>query len=79
MNRGMRLVLVFTALLSAAKGGYPEGEVIAANTIQYDAVGNRKDLGASASPGNRLTAFDGYSFTYDYEGRTVSKTASGFS
>lgn len=61
-------------------GGYPtEWQVLSADTLEYDHVGNRQDSGASIADGNRLTAFGSYTFTYDNEGRTLTKSKSGFS
>src|SRR2546430_2437797 len=43
----------------------------------YDKVGNRIDLGGNATTGNRLQAFNGYTFTYDSVGNLRQRLQSG--
>lgn len=43
----------------------------------YDKLGNRTDLGGSATTGNRLQAFDGRTFTYDSVGNLRQRLQSG--
>jgi RHS repeat-associated protein len=46
-------------------------------SFTYDAVGNRTDLSAQIGTGNRLDAFNGYSFGYDGEGNQTRKVKLG--
>jgi RHS repeat-associated protein len=43
----------------------------------YDAAGNPADPGTVVEPGNRLTAYDGYTLQYDAAGNMVRKTRPG--
>jgi RHS repeat-associated protein len=51
---------------------------LGAATFAYDRVGNRTGSGITTSPGNRLTSFAGYSFTYDADGNVTRKSKTGF-
>jgi RHS repeat-associated protein len=44
----------------------------------YDTLGNRKDLGGTIVPGNRLTSFNGYTLSYDSVGNLTHKSKTGF-
>jgi RHS repeat-associated protein len=46
-------------------------------TYSYDKVGNRLDLGAIVTAGNRLAKFDGDSLIYDADGNLVRRTVNG--
>ena len=43
----------------------------------FDAVGNRLDLGGSYTPGNRITQFNGCSYTTDLDGNVTSRSGGG--
>lgn len=49
------------------------------NAYAYDSAGNRIDPAANAviGPGNRVSAFKGYSLVYDANGNLISKTGPG--
>jgi RHS repeat-associated protein len=53
-------------------------QVIGQSTFTYDSVGNPTDLGAVVIPGNRLTTYNGFTLTYDYDGNLTHKQKSGF-
>jgi RHS repeat-associated protein len=53
------------------------GSELSEQSFDYDPVGN--PTGASVTDGNRLTSYQGYSFTHDDEGRTLTKSKAGFS
>jgi len=63
-----------------------DGQVCTANspvTLQttsfaYDSVGNRTDGSPTIVAGNRLTAWNGYTLTYDYDGNLTHKQKAGF-
>ena len=63
-----------------------DGQVCTANapvTLQttnfgYDSVGNRTDGSPTIVAGNRLTAWNGYTLTYDYDGNLTHKQKTGF-
>jgi RHS repeat-associated protein len=44
----------------------------------YDSVGNRTDGTPTIVAGNRLTAWNGYTLTYDYDGNLTHKQKTGF-
>jgi len=46
----------------------------AADTFTYDPAGNRTDHGATYVTGNRVTQFDGCSYTTDADGNVTSRT-----
>jgi RHS repeat-associated protein len=46
-------------------------------SFTYDLVGNRSDLGAVITTGNRLTSFNGYTLRYDADGNLVRKSKPG--
>src|SRR5262249_39657676 len=46
-------------------------------SYSYDANGNRAMTGYTTGTGNRLTSDGTYSYTYDNEGNTLTKSASG--
>src|SRR5664279_2609405 len=47
-------------------------------TFTYDSVGNRTDASPTIVAGNRLTNWNGYTLTYDYDGNLVHKTNGTF-
>ncbi len=65
-------------LTSCFRQAIPHSDLLRQQDFTYDSVGNRRDLGAVIEPGNRLTAFNGYTLAYDADGNLVSKTKPGF-
>ncbi len=53
-------------------------KVLSQTTFTYDSVGNPTDGGATVIAGNRLTAYNGYTLTYDYDGNLTHKHSSTF-
>jgi RHS repeat-associated protein len=47
-------------------------------TFTYDSVGNRTDASPTIVAGNRLTNWNGYTLTYDYDGNLTHKSGTGF-
>ena len=47
-------------------------------SFTYDSVGNRTDGSPTIVAGNRLTAWNGYTLTYDYDGNLTHKQKTGF-
>ena len=52
----------------------PSWTVDSVRTFTYDSAGNRRDHGGTYLPGNRITAFDGCSYTTDADGNVTSRT-----
>jgi RHS repeat-associated protein len=55
-----------------------QGQLLGAELYTYDKVGNRTDRGGNTETGNRQTAFDGYQFTYDADGKLLRKWKTGY-
>jgi RHS repeat-associated protein len=53
-------------------------KVVSQATFAYNAVGNPTDGGAQLAAGNRLTIYNGYTLTYDYDGNLVHKQKGSF-
>ena len=51
---------------------------VSQSSYTYDSANNRTDLGAVLTPGNRATAFNGYTLTYDNVGNLTHKSKTGF-
>lgn len=49
-------------------------ELLAAGAYSYDKLGNRLDIGATIATGNRLTAWNGYTLTYDSDGNLLQRS-----
>jgi RHS repeat-associated protein len=50
-----------------------DGYITAVENYTYDRAGNRTDRGSVIEAGNRITAFDGYQFTYNADGNLLGK------
>ncbi|MCE9601742.1 MAG: RHS repeat-associated core domain-containing protein [Gemmatimonadetes bacterium] len=50
-----------------------EVDTLNAAVYSYDKVGNRTDLGATISDGNRMTGMDGWTITYDDAGYMIKR------
>ncbi len=53
-------------------------KVITQSNFTYDSVGNRTDNSAVLIAGNRLTSFNGFTLSYDYNGNLTHKSTTGF-
>jgi len=51
--------------------------LVSADTTSYDAMGNRTDHGASVGTGNRLSALNGGTISYDADGNVTQRAKSG--
>jgi RHS repeat-associated core domain len=55
----------------------PPPQYVRQEVYSYDLVGNRTDNASPVQPGDRLTAFNGYTLSYDADGDLVRKVKAG--
>lgn len=55
----------------------PHDDVLRSGSYTYDDNGNRTDLGGASDANDRLTAFNGFTLSYDADGNLVHKVKAG--